>query len=323
MNKAYKVLSSAALAAIMLGGAAWGNAEAAATKTAVNKTAVQKTENSKQAATASATQGEITLSATKAIHDGNHIQIKIERSGKELSGGMTEGKYDPELEDVIYAEGAINYLDVLIDGKPLHSLGKSYADSPDLRWSPVGKDAIQISLSDASWLGGNIKAFPDKFQLTAKVYLEGTKEPFTLNIPIQKLAEKPVVLQPNVTKTSGKMTMTLKKAALTSTSSRVQLILKGYEKNREQYQSISYDFVDDQGNKLEMISARGTDENNKNDDMYYDFILERLDKDVKSVTVKPFKPEFKEGNTGLYKLDSEGNVIKHYIKELEMTIPLK
>ncbi|MBX4151943.1 MULTISPECIES: DUF5643 domain-containing protein [Paenibacillus] len=322
MKKAYKVLSTAALAATMLGGAAWGNAEAAATKTAVTKTAVQKTENSKQAVIASATQGEITLSATKAIHDGNHIQIIIERSGKELSGEIT-GKYDPELEDVIYAEGAINNLDVLIDGKPLHSLGNALADRPDLRWGTVGNDAIQISLSDASWLGKNIKPLPDKFKLTANVYLEGTKKPFKLNIPIQKSAEKPVVLQPNVTKTSGKMTMTLKKAALMSTSSRVQLILKGYEKNREEYQSISYDFVDDQGNKLEMISARGTDENNKNDDMYYDFILEKLDKDVKSITLKPYKPEFIEGNSGPYKLDSDGNVIKHYIEDLEMTFSVK
>lgn len=317
MKKAYKVLSTAALAAIMLGGAAWSYVEAAPAKTAV-----QNKETKKASAIASTTQGGITLSATKAIHDGNLIQVKLVRSGKEFSGEMT-GKYDPELEEVIYAEGSIDNMEMLIDGKPLHSLGRSHANRPDLRWSAVGENAVLISLTDASWLGDNIKALPDKFTLTAKVHLKGSKEPFKLNIPIQKSAEKPIMLQPNVTKTSGKMTMTLKKASLTSTSSRVQLILKGYMKNRGEYQSISYDFVDDQGNELKMLSGKGTDENNKNDDMYHDFILEGLDKSAKSITVKPYKPEFKEDNSGLYKLDSEGNVIKHYIKELEMTIPVK
>lgn len=317
MKKIYKVLSTAALAAIMLGGAALYNVEAAPAKKAV-----QNKETQKASAIASTTQGGITLSATKAIHDGNLIQVKLERSGKEFSGEMT-GKYDPELEEVIYAEGSIDNMEMLIDGKPLHSLGSSHANRPDLRWNAVGKNAVLVSLSDASWLGDNIKAFPDKFTLTAKVHLKGSKEPFKLNIPIQKSAEKPVMLQPNVTKTSGKMTMTLKKASLTSTSSRLQLILKGYMKNREEYQSISYDFVDDQGNKLEMLGGKGTDENNKNDDMYHEFILEGLDKNVKSITVKPFNPEYKEGNSGPYKLDSYGNVIKHYIEDLEMTFSVK
>jgi hypothetical protein len=157
------------------------------------------------------------------------------------------------------------------------------------------------TLADASWLGENIKAFPDQFKLTAKIGLEGVSKPYTFNIPLQKSA-KANLLKPNVTKKSGDLSMTLKQVRVTDTSTRLQWVLKG--KNKEQQRDLMYDFVDDKGNEIDFIKGSGTDENNKNGDYYYDFILEGLDSGVKSITIKPFTSELKD-------------------KELEITVSVK
>ncbi|MGG4345590.1 DUF5643 domain-containing protein [Paenibacillus lautus] len=322
MKKIYKVMSSAALAAILLGGAAWGNAEAANAKEAAKNTA-SSSPAQKVFTSASVTQSGITLEISKAVYDGNYVSITLQRSGKELAGSITGGKWDEKIKEYVQEKGAINKMEVFIDGKSIYEYGGGgLAKRPSLGTKPgANADSVSMIISDASQLGGNLEAFPDKFKVTAKISLEGVEKPYTLEIPIQKNAVNPVVLKPNLTKKSGNLSMTLNQVHATSTSTRLQLILKGQEKNS----TILHDFVDDQGNKLDLISGKGTDENNTNSDYYYDFILDALDKDAKSITIKSFTPEFKEPNAthGEFKLDSEGEIVKNYIEELEMTVPVK
>lgn len=325
MKKMYKVMSSVALASMILGGAAWGTAQAASqTATKAHVSTSSSTQNvSKTKTIASVTQGDITLGVTEALYDGNYVRIALQRSGKELAGSITGGKWDEKTKEYVQEKGAINNMEVFIDGKSMYEYGGGdLAKRPSLGTKPgANSDSVFMMISDASQLGGNLKAFPDKFKVTAKISLEGVDKPYTLEIPIQKSADNPVVLKPNLTKKSGNLNMTLKQVHATSTSSRLQLVLKGQEKNT----TILHDFVDDQGNKLDLISGKGTDENNTNGDYYYDFILDALDKDAKSITIKSFMPEFKEPNAthGEFKLDSNGEIVKNYIQELEMTVPVK
>lgn len=315
MKKICKVMSTAALAAMLLGGTVLGHADAAAVKTSANS---NSTQIMAAASTISVTQSGITLRVTKAVYDGNHVSITIKRSGKGFTGGITEGKLDSKTGEYIMEKGSISNMNILIDGKSIHSTG-SLSQRPSLSWKTGGDpNTAIITLTDASQLGGNIKAFPDKFKLNAAVTLEGVSKPFTLDIPIQKGSSKPVVLKPNLTKKSNGLSMTLNKATLTTTSTRLQLILKGPGKN-----SISFDVVDDQGRQLNMISGRGTDENNKKGDYYYDILLDGLGKNVNSLTIKPFKPELKDDASGQYKLDSKGNIIKQYMKDIEIRLLVK
>lgn len=323
MKTMYKVMSSVALASMILGGAAWGTAQAASqTATKAQVSTSSSTQNVSKTI-ASVTQGGITLGVTEALYDGNYVSIALQRSGKELTGSITGGKWDEKINEYVQDKGAINKMEVFIDGKSIYEYGGGeLAKRPSLGTKPgATADSAFMIISDASQLGSNLEAFPDKFKVTAKISLEGVDKPYTLEIPIQKSTDTPFVVKPNLTKKSGNLSMTLKQVHATSTSSRLQLVLKGQEKNS----TILHDFVDDKGNKLDLISGKGTDENNTNGDYYYDFILDALDKDTKSITIKSFTPEFKEPNAthGEFKLDSNGEIVKDYIQELEMTVPVK
>lgn len=323
MNKAFKVMSSAALASALLLGTACGNIDAAGQQTAAAASAAKSsgTQNAAKAKAAGVTQQGITLEVSKAFYDGNYIGITLKRSGKGYAGGLTEGKYDEKAGDYIYAKGAIKSVDLFIDGKPMHDYGggKTLANRPNSGWGQGDTaDTARIKAIDPSWLGGNNKAFPDKFKLTAKVTLEGVNKPYTFHMTLQKT--KGNTLKPNMTKKYGKLSVTLSKLNLTSTSSRIQLIVKGLEKNK--HASVHYEFVDDKGKELEFISGRGTDENNKNGDMYFEYLAGALSKDAKSITIKAY--EYEEGSRkGTFKEDSDGNPIKNYIKDLEMTVKVK
>ncbi|MEK5163709.1 DUF5643 domain-containing protein [Paenibacillus sp. FSL R5-0527] len=326
MKNTYKVMSSAALAGALLLGTAWGAAEAAGpTASAASAAKSGGTLSAAKAKTPSVTQQGITLEVSQAIYDGNYVGITLKRSGKGLTGKIN-GKYDEKTQDYIYEKGAIKDIELFIDGKPDYEYGggKSMSQRPDIKRGPgATPDTMKITMLDPSWLGGNLKAFPDKLKLTAKVTLEGVDKPYTLDMTLQKT--KGQALKPNLTKKSGKLSVTVSKLNLTSTSSRIQLIVKGLEKGKSS--PINYEFVDDQGNKLEFISGHGTDENNKNGDMYYDFVAGALSKNAKSITIKAYEYELEPvspGSTsGTYKEDSNGETIKNYIKDLEMTVKVK
>lgn len=321
MNKMYKVLTTTALTTgLLLSGAAWG-LKPATVEAEAKIPAVQSNATQKETKAAGITQEGITLGVNEALYDGNHIQLTLERSGKGLVGGITDSTFDEKIQDVILEKGAIKKIDVFINGKSIFKFGGGeLSKRPSLSWEPGSTpDTVQIKLTDPSWLGGQEFAFPDKFKLTAEVTLEGVEQPYTFDLSMQKTADKPIVLKPNVTKKSGKVALNLSKMNLTSTSSRVQLIEKGYESGKPS--DLMYEFWDDQGNELDMLSGRGSDENNKAGDMYHDFVLSPLGKNAKSIIIKAFKPEYAEDGT--YKLDADGNIVKSYVKELEMTVKVK
>lgn len=97
-----------------------------------------------------------------------------------------------------------------------------------MRWgSGETSESARVLLTDASWLGDKTYTFPEKFQLKLKVKLTGVDKPYIVELPIQKTADKPVVLTDSLIKQSGNITLELGKISLTSTSTRIQLIGKG------------------------------------------------------------------------------------------------
>ncbi|CAM4500403.1 MAG: DUF5643 domain-containing protein [Paenibacillus macerans] len=320
MKNTYKVMSSAALAGALLFGTAWGAAEAAGPMAAANSTAKSGgTLSAAKAKAPSVTQQGITLEISQAIYDGNYVGITLKRSGEGLTGEIT-GKYDEKTGEDIYEKGAIKDLDLFIDGKPAHEYGggKSMAQKTQITQGKGStKDMFDIRMADPSWIGGNLKAFPDKFKLTAKVTLEGVDKPYTLDMTLQKTKGK--ALKPNLTKKSGKLNVSLGKLNLTSSSSRIQLIIKGLEKGKPS--PINYELVDDQGKELKKIFGHGSDDNDNNGVIYYDFVTDALSKNAKSITVKAYQYELEPNGTA--KEDSNGETIKNYIKDLEMTVKVK
>lgn len=313
MKPIYKVMSAAVLAGCVLGGAAWGTAYAAQVQ-------------APKSVSGTATQQDISLRIAKATYDGNVVQLEVERNGKGLVGGITDWKWDDQKQDSVREKGAITSIELFINGISANVYGGSKLwERPNISWVPGSNpDKMLITMTDASYLGekASLKALPDNFKLTAKITLKGVNQPYTLNVPIQKNAGSVIKLNPNMTKKSGKVSITLKKANVTSYSTRLQLIVTGVDANT----TMLYDFYDDQGRKIEPLSGgRATDENGAKGVMYHDFFLNTQGKNIKSITIKPGKPVFEEPGvtSGRFKVDDHGEVVMEYMKDLEMTVKIK
>ncbi|MGG2994096.1 DUF5643 domain-containing protein [Paenibacillus macerans] len=331
MKKAYKVMTTAALMGMLLGGTAWGTAEAAGSAKA-KAPAVSSAAQASAAKADSVTQNGITLTVSKALYDGNYVSLTLQRSGTGYTGGITDGKFNEATEEYERPKGAIKNIEMFIDGKSIYEFGGGgLGERPSLGWGPPSApDTVEVKMADPSWIGTDgmtSPAFPDKFKLTAKVTLEGVDQPYTFDFSLQKNADNLQALKPNLTKKRGDYSVTLSKLNATSTSTRIQLIEKGLKKGEHSH--ILYEVVDDQGNLLDQKSGLGTDEKNKNGDMYTDYVLSSLGKDAKSITIRAFEPDFVPDNPGdpsspgIYKTDSNGKLIKNYIKELEMAVNIK
>ncbi|MEC0135737.1 DUF4179 domain-containing protein [Paenibacillus macerans] len=331
MKNIYKVMTTAALMGMLVGGTAWGTVEAAGSAKA-KAPAVSSAAQASTAKADSVTQNGITLTVSKALYDGNYVSLTLQRSGKGYTGGITDGKFNEATKEYERPKGAIKNIEMFIDGKSIYEFGGGgLGKRPALGWGPASApDTAEIQLVDPSWLGSDgmaSPAFPDKFKLTAKVTLEGVDKPYTFDFSLQKNADNLQALKPNLTKKRGDYSATLSKLNVTSTSTRFQLIEKGLKKG--EHSRILYEVVDDQGNLLDLKSGFGTDENNKNGDKYNDYVFSPPEKDAKSITIRAFEPDFVPDNPndpsspGIFKTDSNGELIKNYIKELEMTVNIK
>ncbi|MBP2114243.1 DUF5643 domain-containing protein [Paenibacillus silagei] len=282
--------------------------------------AVQKT----SAAGNTVTQDGISLSLGKSFYDGNLIEINLKRSGKNLSGGLTDSRWDKASERLVLKKGAIQNFEVLLNGKSINAnSGSALSSQPSALLSPgASSDTAVLRLSDASWLGPKLAALPDTVRVTLKVSLEGIQKPYTLEASLQKQQPKnQTILKPNISKRDGALTVTAAKVNRTATSVRLQLIMKQVKPESMPM----FEVYDDKGNPVETLMSRGTDDNSKNGDYYYDIHLKPLDPGVKSITLKPFYPEFEEpgATTGAFKLDKNGNLVKKAVKALEMNISVK
>lgn len=251
------------------------------------------------------------------------IEIQVKRSGKNLTGGLTDSRFDEASGRLVREKGSVRDFEVLLNGKPIYANSASALSSqPSAVLSPgASSDTAIFRISDASWLGPKLAALPDTVRVTLKISLEGIQKPYELEVSLRKQASKPTVLKPNVSKRDGTLTVTAAKVNRTATSVRLQLIMKQFKPQS----LLMFDFYDDKGRPVEVVTSRGTDDNNKNGDYYYDVILEPLDTNVKSVTLKPFTPAFEKpgATTGAYKLDANGDLVKKPVKALEMKIPVR
>lgn len=326
MKNTSKIMAVTALTAgLLVGGGAWGyqaaTVDAAASQTAGEK---GKTATASKAKSIRVTQSGITLEVAKAQFDGNFIDISLNRSGKELKSSFVHrGTKDEGSAQIEH--GSIESIDGFINGKSILELGGGgLGQRPGLKWGPgAAPESARILLTDASWLGGKGYTFPGKFQLKLKVKLTGVDKPYIVELPMQRTADKPVLLTDSLTKQAGNLTLELGKISLTSTSTRIQLIGKGG--TTEELFGMMYEVVDDSGRQLDWLTAFGTDVNNKEKALYQDIVLPPIHGDAKSITIKPFYPEMEVPGeaSGAYKLDADGEIVKNYIEELEMKVPLK
>jgi hypothetical protein len=316
VSKVYKIMATTAIAGLLLGGTIF---EPTTTFAAKNKKVTDtKTKSVKNNSNkASMTQNGITLSATNVSYDGNFIQFDLKRSGKGLKSGIAKFGLlkGHELKD----QGSISKFKILIDDKSINKKGEYNSLMGYSLLPGATSDTVKVTIYDTSGYGEQFYSLPDKFKLSFEINLVGTKQLFKLDIPVQSPA-KSTKLLPKITKKYGDLSVSLNQINLTSKSARFNLIEQGLKEDERS--DLFYEFFDDNGVVLNKNSFQGaaTIDGKK----YNDIILQNVNKNSKSVTIKAFKIVLENPNDlTSVKIDENGEMVKQYIQELEMKVDLK
>lgn len=281
------------------------------------------------------TQDGITISVPQVMYDGTRVSMAIHRKAPGLTSYLNGSHVNTDGEVISEPEGTkgtIRRVDLFMNGKPLTHLSESLARQINVGWGPgVDKDSAILRFSDLSNQGLGDSAFPDQFDLTMKLTLEGVNDPFTINVPVKKSINNNIVLSSSMTKEFDHIRVTLEKAELSPSTTRVSIIEDGtsneipkrYKDDKTTILQLGYDVFDDHGTRLELLGGQGNDEGSKRY-TYKDYTYEPFKVTPKSFTIKPFLHVYKDKNEnhGEFLLDSNGEPVKEYIKELEMAIPV-
>ncbi|OWA35519.1 hypothetical protein B9G55_12865 [Saccharibacillus sp. O16] len=251
----------------------------------------------------------VTLTAPAAAFDGTRVVVGLERQvaeGVAASGSLQE---------------QISNLTLLIDGQDIqqytagsqsHSIGSFGFSGPD-------SNSYLMEVSDLKNQGG--RAFPDQFELTARVALAGIAEPFELQIPVRRAAGENRVLEPKAEKSYNGLTFKVNKLELTPITTNVttETQFTSAAKAAEALPRLNYDVTDEQGRNLQSLTGHGwTEEDGSTSIM--DMRFEPFSSVPKTIHIRPYWNEYQKGGDGLYALDEQGNPKKIYIPELEIEI---
>lgn len=293
----------------------------------------------------------ITLSVAEVVNDGARLAIALHRDAPGLTSYLSrsyvkaEGKVETEPEGT---KGVLGRIDLFMNGKQLtHRSDVSFGRQIHLGWRGIDKDNAILSFQDLSNQGLGEAVFPDEFTLTLKVMLDGVNDPFMIDVPVKKSTKDNLVLSPNVTKEFDHIRLHVKKVELTPVTTRFAIEVDGTSKEiPDKYRAdrgivepipefpeakqkptlvlgINCDIFDDQGNKLNRVDFFGNDEKQAGY-TYMDVMYEPLKTIPKTLTIKPYLYVLQDQSkgSGQFLLDSKGEPVVEYIKELEMTIPI-
>ncbi|KJD44793.1 DUF4179 domain-containing protein [Paenibacillus terrae] len=255
----------------------------------------------------------LTLSVPEVIFDGTRVSIALERKTSDKRFLNTE--LPLLLDDLILS----------INGEEINSsyVPTNTSSSIDSYTIP-GKNSNStiIQFSDLRNQGG--KPFPDKFDLTISMPVSGIKQPFKIEIPVEKNTKKNLVFTPSLKREYKNIDYTLEKVELTpiTTSITTRIKLPANSKISSSLPLfLSYEIYDDKGKQLNFISNNGwsaTDGNVLINDSRFEPFLSL----PKEITIKVYKSILKKGDRSKFELGKDGNPKKEYFPDLEITYPI-
>ncbi|NEZ41892.1 DUF4179 domain-containing protein [Paenibacillus alvei] len=277
----------------------------------------------------SVTHDGITLKLAEVLYDGTRLSILIERKGdnlpqstissyimdndtQQLKGNKREKlKKTPEEEK---EKGYITLPIILVNGQPFQYGSASFGDYP------LEDVAYRIEYTE----GLNL---PDEFELSMQLNVTGVKETFEFKVPV-KVENKSIVFKPNMTKSDGKFSYTVKQLDFSPVSTRLVLDSKGpvpatpEQTGKYHASHVYYEMLDDQGRVIEprifgYVHAKPKTE------YHVDELYLPVEGIPKSITIKPFTLTIY--NKGFivkgFSKTSQGD--RTYLKDLELTIPIQ
>lgn len=249
----------------------------------------------------------LTVKASAVTYDGTRVSVAIE---------STDTKKHKKLTD------SIDNIHLKINGENV----KSYFAAEDNNigvfvFPALNKDSLILEFGDLKNQGG--RSFPDHFDATLDITVNGIQEPFKLNMPVQLNTDTNQIIKPNIQKTFEGITFKLNQIEITPITTNVTTEISIPTSMPDFKKKFGYEVLDNQGNKLETIYGNGWNSKEVDDNkiLISDTKFEPFKNLSKSITIKPFVYLYQDNST-TFKTDSNGNLSVEYIPELEMTLPV-
>ncbi|GIP10263.1 DUF4179 domain-containing protein [Paenibacillus macerans] len=251
---------------------------------------------------------DFTLTALQVVYDGTRASIALQLDKAGEPAALYSYLENGALKQLPKSQGYFKRLKARIDGAE----AVTWDIGPGVDTSSAIITIIAVSDDQT-----RRAVLPEQFDLSLEVTLTGVREPFRFNIPICKNTRN-LLLSPDAGKSFGNLSWKLQKLELSPISTRMSLLS---EYKAADGRVLYFDLADDQGNIagwIDVASERLPDGSRQ-----FDLLYEPLPPDVKNVVIKPFLYVY-EGPPAnrVAKIDSQGRLIREYIKELEMTIPI-
>lgn len=278
----------------------------------------------------SVTHDGVTLKIANLLYDGTRLSFILEREGVDLPS--TASPYIGEDETIVgnpdnefiksrkvakedQVKGYIERPRILVDGKDVEFGEGGFGDYPPQ------DNAYMVELTKDLKL-------PDQFELTIQASVTQVNETFEFKIPVN-VANKSVVVKPNhATKSDGQFSYTVKQLDISPVSTRLVLDSQGpVPASPEQSGDYSasmvyYELVDDQGNVLKPRRF-GYFHSKPKTEYHIDELYSPINGTPKSITIKPFTLTVNNKDWSVVGHGKNSHGDKTYLKELEMTIPIK
>ncbi|WP_028596597.1 DUF4179 domain-containing protein [Paenibacillus assamensis] len=273
----------------------------------------------------------VTLKLTNLLYDGTRLSFLVEREGENLPSSTVSPYHDEDTKFVYAASKEYEHANIVPENEKL----KGYIEKPILL---VNGQELQLStgrhgdypLNEKSAFSveyNRLTHLPDEFELTIQLKVTRVKEIFEFKIPV-KVENKSLVLKPNMTQSNGTFSYTVKELTLSPVSTRLVLDSQGpvpqspEQTGKYHASKVYYELVDDKGNVVEQSMFgyfhRLPELHYQNDDLYSPF-----EGTPQSITIRPFTLTVKTVDWSVMDLDKDGKQDRTYLKDLELTIPIK
>ncbi|WP_046212445.1 DUF4179 domain-containing protein [Paenibacillus wulumuqiensis] len=254
----------------------------------------------------------LSIQAPEFMYDGTRLSIALKRqpdSGQTPQQSLIQSIQDVQLQ---------------IDGEPISTYAGANGDNTvDPMMIPgYDPDTLILELSDLRNQQG--RPFPDQFQLTLQMKVSEAKQPFTMDLPVQKNTQHMLVATPNVQRQDKHIQFTVANMEFTPVTTNIttKIQLSGGQKIDLDTIMIEYDVVDDQGHKLSPLSGGSGYYEHDGSMITVDSRFAPLTDLPKSITIKPYRKLLEPSDPSQFQKEPNGDIKVEYLPELQVTIPL-
>ncbi|GBF78246.1 hypothetical protein PA598K_06864 [Paenibacillus sp. 598K] len=266
---------------------------------------------------ASVTQDGVTLSVSEIAYDGTRLSLLVSRDGAGFEGGLLDSHTVQDVSGSVttYPIGAISEMDIRIDDIPVHDYAMN--QRPGLMMKPTASpDTIVLELHNYGWLEEQGLRLGESFDWSGSFKIEGVDDPFVLQAPVHVNTET-VRMSIDETREWNGYRLQLRQLTFSPLTTSLQTRIEGLDTDDA---PIRFELWDEQDSILTAIGGLGVHDGAGLGGSDDELLFDRLPHASEHLTLKAFRPIVEPDGT--YRTGPEGELVKRYIPELEVEIPL-